>query len=246
MKNKKSIQKVTNAPESLPAPKPKISANSPEGRGTLALIPSINNGSVIESFQANVMGKDAELAPMVETLEFYIKQVKRNDLSHLEAMLVGQATALQTIFTSLARRAASQTHLRHYEAFMGLALKAQSQSRSTVTAIADLKSPRQATFVGQANLTTGPQQINNSTFVKQSENQNTPNQLSGKTHELRKNPGTQSLEGGIDKAMEAMEKINRAKVSRRKETLSHEGFERPNTALDALPVTSITWPSEAA
>ena len=215
MKNKKnSIQKVSNAPESLTAPKPQITANSPEGRGTLALIPSVNNGSVIESFQANVMGKDAEFAPMVETLEFYVKQVKRNDLSHLESMLVGQATALQTIFTSLARKAASQTHLRQYEAFMGLALKAQSQSRSTVTAIGDLKNPRQATFVGQANLTTGPQQINNGIFPKQSENQNTPNQLSGEAHELRQNPGTQSLEGGIDKAMEAMGKINRTKVPR--------------------------------
>ena len=214
MKNKSSIQKIGKNPESLPAPKPKISANSPEGRGTLALIPSVNNGSVIESFQANVMGKDAELAPMVDTLEFYVRQVKKNDLSHLEAMLVGQATALQTIFTSLARRAASQTHLRHYEAFMGLALKAQSQSRSTVTAIGDLKNPRQATFVGQANLTTGPQQINNSIFPKQSENQNMPNQLSGETHELHQNPGTQSLESEIDKAMEAMGKINRAKVPR--------------------------------
>ena len=129
-------------------------------------------------------------------------------------MLVGQATALQTIFTSLARRAASQTQLRHYEAFMGLALKAQSQSRSTVTAIGDLKNPRQATFVGQANLTTGPQQINNVSLDKQSETQITPNQLSGKAHELHQNPGTQSLEGGIDKAMEAMGKINRAKVPR--------------------------------
>ena len=99
MKTKKSIQKVGNVPESLSAPKPKITANSSEGRGTLALIPSVNNGSVIESFQANVMGKDAELAPMVDTLEFYVRQVKKNDLSHLEAMMVGQATALQTIFT---------------------------------------------------------------------------------------------------------------------------------------------------
>jgi len=213
MKTKKSIQKVGNVPESLSAPKPKITANSSEGRGTLALIPSVNNGSVIESFQANVMGKDAELAPMVDTLEFYVRQVKKNDLSHLEAMMVGQATALQTIFISLARRAARQTHLRHYEAFMGLALKAQSQSRSTVTAIGDLKNPR-ATFVGQANLTTGPQQINNGIFPKPSENQKTPNQLSGKTHELHQNTGTQSLEGGIDKTMEAMGKINRAKVLR--------------------------------
>jgi hypothetical protein len=45
-------------------------------------------------------------------------------------MLVSQATALQTIFTSLARRAAVQEQLRHYEAFLGLALKAQAQKPS--------------------------------------------------------------------------------------------------------------------
>ena len=76
-------------------------------------------------------------------------------------MLVSQANALQTIFTSLARRASSQESLPLFQAYMGLALKAQSQSRSTISALVDLKNPKQATFVGQANMTTGPQQVNN-------------------------------------------------------------------------------------
>jgi hypothetical protein len=44
---------------------------------------------------------------------------------------------------------------------MGLALKAQSQSRATISALVDLKYPRQATFVKQANISHGPQQVNN-------------------------------------------------------------------------------------
>ena len=87
--------------------------------------------------------------------------MKDGDLSTLEAMLLSQATALQTMFASLARRAATQEHLRQYETFMGLALKAQAQSRATITALVDLKYPRQATFVKQANIAHGPQQINN-------------------------------------------------------------------------------------
>ena len=76
-------------------------------------------------------------------------------------MLVSQATALQTIFTGLARRAQSQEYQKNLEAFLGLALKAQAQSRATISALVDLKYPRQATFVKQANIAHGPQQVNN-------------------------------------------------------------------------------------
>ena len=107
------------------------------------------------------MGADADLAAMIEMLEQSIQQVGKDDLSGLEAILVSQANALQTIFTSLARRASIQERLPLFQAYMGLALKAQSQSRSTISALVDLKNPKQATFVGQANMTTGPQQVNN-------------------------------------------------------------------------------------
>ena len=40
-------------------------------------------------------------------------------------------------------------------------MKAQSQSRATISALVDLKYPRQATFVKQANIAKGPQQVNN-------------------------------------------------------------------------------------
>ena len=46
-------------------------------------------------------------------------------------------------------------------AFIGLALKAQAQSRATIPALVDLKHPRPALFVKQANMTTGTQQVNN-------------------------------------------------------------------------------------
>ena len=42
-------------------------------------------------------------------------------------------------------------------------MKAQAQSRATITALVDLKYPRQATFVKQANIAHGPQQVNNET-----------------------------------------------------------------------------------
>ena len=57
---------------------------------------------------------------------------------------------------------ALQQSQRNLEAFLGLALKAQAQSRATITALVDLKFPRQpATFVKQANIAAGNQQVNN-------------------------------------------------------------------------------------
>ena len=126
-----------------------------------ALRPSINGASVIKAYQGNIVGNDVDLAELVQGLSDSCKRVNDGDLSTLEAMLVSQATALQTIFTSLARRAQLQEHQKHLESFLGLALKAQAQSRATISALVDLKYPRQATFVKQANIAHGPQQVNN-------------------------------------------------------------------------------------
>ena len=126
-----------------------------------ALRPSINGASVMKVYQGNIVGKDADLSELVQGLTDSCKRVNDGDLSTLEAMLVSQATALQTIFTSLARRAQSQEYQKNLEAFLGLALKAQAQSRATISAVVDLKYPRQATFVKQANIAHGPQQVNN-------------------------------------------------------------------------------------
>ncbi len=172
------------------------------------------------------MGKDPDLGAMIEMLEKFAHKVGENDLSVLEAMLVGQATALQTIFTSLARKAAVQQSLPQYQTYMGLALKAQAQSRTAISALVDLKNPKQPSYIGQANLTTGPQQINNLIHANSQglNPQNPPNQLSERSHELHQNPGAQSLEGKANSKLEAMGKVNRTKVARGKETISNTGI----------------------
>ena len=88
-----------------------------------ALRPSINGAVVVKAYQGNVLGNDVDLSELVQGLSDSCKRVNDGDLTTLEAMLVSQATALQTIFASLARRAAAQEHLRQYETFMGLALE---------------------------------------------------------------------------------------------------------------------------
>jgi hypothetical protein len=70
-----------------------------------------------------------------------------------------------------------QTHMPHYEAFMKLAFKAQSQCRSTLQALSDIKNPS-VVYAKQANITNGNQQINNGVPAPRTqENKNHSNEL---------------------------------------------------------------------
>ena len=148
----------TKAPEQTMV---KVSDLTTVQKARLAVSPSLNGATVIQAYQGNVMGKDVELGGLIDQLRDTFTEVKGGDMHTLEAMLISQATAPQTIFTSLARRAQMQEYQKNLESFLGLALKAQAQSRATISALVDLKYPRQATFVKQANIANGPQQINN-------------------------------------------------------------------------------------
>lgn len=125
-----------------------------------AVMPAVNAAIVMDAYQGDIAG-DVNLMAVIESLQQSTVKANAGDLSGLEAMLIGQATALQTIFTSLARKAQMQQYQKNFECVLGLALKAQAQSRATISALVDLKYPRQATFVKQANIAHGPQQVNN-------------------------------------------------------------------------------------
>ena len=130
-----------------------------------AVHPAVNASIVMRAYQGNLLTMDTSIEGLVNSLTATMDDSKGGDLSTLEAMLIGQATALQTIFTSLAVKAQVQTSQRNMEALLGLALKAQAQSRATITALVDLKHPKQAMFVKQANIANGPQQVNNGVSV---------------------------------------------------------------------------------
>ena len=186
--------------------------------------PSINAAMVIEAFDGNLLGKDTSLEGLIEALRDSMDRTKGGDLSTVEAMLVGQATALQTIFVSLARRAQVQQSQRNLEAFLGLALKAQAQSRATITALVDLKFPRQpATFVKQANIAAGNQQVNNgglpnSTRAHGKENNSVQNKLLEADHGQPcgwVDRGPAATAAGGNPAMEAVVEVHRTEEPRR-------------------------------
>ena len=94
-----------------------------------------------------------------------------------ESMLLAQAHTLDALFNSLVMKGLDQTHTPHYEAFMKLAFKAQSQCRSTLQSLSDIKNPS-VVYAKQANINNGNQQINNGvTAPRTQENKNYSNEL---------------------------------------------------------------------
>ena len=163
-KAKKAVAVVKAAPPLEPNAIP-VTHRSGESVGqalaNAAVHPAVNASIVMRAYQGNLLTMDTSIEGLVNSLTATMDDSKDGDLSTLEAMLIGQATALQTIFTSMAVKAQVQTSQRNMEALLGLALKAQAQSRATITALVDLKHPKQAMFVKQANIANGPQQVNN-------------------------------------------------------------------------------------
>lgn len=109
-------------------------------------------------------GRFGEL-DLTESMAVMVEQVNKarsGDLSGGEGMLMAQAVALDSIFNELARRAALNMgeHMQAMETYVRLALKAQSQCRTTLETLATIKNPP-VVFARQANIAHGPQQVNN-------------------------------------------------------------------------------------
>lgn len=126
-----------------------------------ALRPSVRAAVTTQTF-AKQFG-ELDLTALVDELATQAKVANNGDLQRVEAMLVSQAHTLEAIFHEMARRAALNMgeYINAAETYMRLALKAQSQCRATIETLALVKNPQPVTFVHQANLAHGPQQVNN-------------------------------------------------------------------------------------
>lgn len=100
------------------------------------------------------------IAETAAVLRDHCNALAKEDMRHAEDMLLNQAHALQAMFCDLARSAKKQSGLAQIQTLTVLALKAQSQCRATLQTLSDVKNPKQATFINQANIA-GQQQVNN-------------------------------------------------------------------------------------
>ncbi|WP_169829185.1 hypothetical protein [Tsuneonella mangrovi] len=115
----------------------------------LALNPGVRHASIASSFASPIFGKVHEPSIMHDTdvLMDAMAQAIKGDKAFASELLAAQALALDSIFTELARR--SGANLGEYidaaDRYMRLALKAQTNCRATLEALAKLHQPREQT-----------------------------------------------------------------------------------------------------
>jgi len=154
---------------------------------------------------------DIHLQSMLTQLYEHSQAVNNGDLKRGESMLTAQAHTLDAVFNNFARLAALNMgkHIDACETYLKLALRAQSQCRAAWETLAAIKN-QPIVYARQANVTTGPQQINNGIPSRARENENEQSKLlEAKPHE-RLDTGTAGAAGGIDQTMETVGKVHRA------------------------------------
>ena len=174
--------------------------------------PEVQAASVIQHFE----GDTHEVNALIRELTVQAEAVRRGDMGRAETMLIAKAHTLDEIFASLARRSNANIRADYLDAgerYMRLALKAQSQCRTTLEALAEIKNPRPVAFVKQANIAHGPQQVNNGTgpVAHAGETAIPSNELSGGNHELLQDTRTSALAGRVDTQVETVGEVHRAK-----------------------------------
>ena len=163
-------------------------------------------------------GDKLEVTDLMGELRKAAEEVAGGNLGRVESMLAHQALTLDAIFNSLAQRSRKQDTFKGIEVLLRLALKAQAQSRSTVEAIALLKNPMP--YIKQANMTTGPQQVNNTyagtsahSGIQSSAGNSQSEQsklLEATDHGQRLDTGAQAQAGRGHQALEAVGAVHRA------------------------------------
>lgn len=160
---------------------------SMEGLASLAIDPSTMNGVALRMYSSKTMGVELDLKTLVLALNHQVEEMRSGGKSQIETMLLAQVMTLNAIFTEMARRAALNMgqHLDATEAYTRMALRAQNQARATLETLATLHNPS-VVIAKQANITSGPQQVNN-VLMNADSDLIQPNQLSGTPNELCQN-----------------------------------------------------------
>ena len=175
------------------------------------MAPSVQAAVTIQKFEQS----DYDIQGFIAELRGQIDAVHSGDMKRSEAMLITQAHTLNELFNCLARRSAMNMgeYMNAAETYMRLALKAQSQCRATLETLSTVKNPP-VIYARQANVTTGPQQVNNGIPSHMRENEIEQNKQSGGDSELLSDAGASQIESRIDPPMETVGEIDRPKIKR--------------------------------
>jgi hypothetical protein len=175
--------------------------------GALLAAPELAAWRVIAAAEkTSGLGELIDTPGMLAALRAQGAAINAGDMNRIEAMLMGQATALQSLFARLIERGVTQDSLPPYEAHMRLALKAQAQSRATLETLANVRNGP-VIYARQANVAAGaPMQVNNGLPQRAGarQDQMPPTQVLEPPPHDRVDARTQNGAGQGDPALEAM------------------------------------------
>ncbi len=213
-------------PKGLMLTPPRGMDNMEMAKAMDAIDGTTDNAIAVWSWGAKVRpSQDLHVTHCAEALRDEVGKAQNGDLSQVDAMLFGQAKVLSSVFHALLARAGDNLgqHLGAVETYMRLALKAQSQCRTTLEALVEAKNPRSVAFVRQANIATGHQQVNNGDART---NATQPNELQGDFNVV--DAGAEAARIGVDAPAAAVAQVNRAKNRRRKVAIKPQRVEGRN------------------
>jgi hypothetical protein len=106
----------------------------------LATSPEFASYRVINACELNtVVGEMIDVPSLIDELKQHVEDASSRSDGRAEALLINQATALQSLFTRLVEKAMTSNQINQFDAFMRLALRAQAQCRATVEALSSMK-----------------------------------------------------------------------------------------------------------
>ncbi|MDB4409324.1 hypothetical protein N9235_00720 [Gammaproteobacteria bacterium] len=164
---------------------------------------------------------DLDFVGLINALSEQVELANSGNLCRSGGMLVAQAHTLDAIFNNLAQRAAMNlgASIEATETYLKLALRAQSQCRATWEAVSAIQNPPLAGYVKQANITHGPQQVNNgpapeAETSRAGKSENPQNEQLEKKDGKRLDIGATGTPSRADQDMAPVGKVDRAKDSR--------------------------------
>lgn len=131
--------------------------------------------------QKKIASKEGlHLEGLINNLNPQVEAIADNKLDRPEAMLVARAHTLDANMTQRAILNAGE-YIGACNTYLKLGLRAQSQCRTTLEALSEIKNPKSVAVVKQANIAGGHQQVNNGTQAdntfRAEETVNPPNEL---------------------------------------------------------------------
>jgi hypothetical protein len=207
--SRRPLTKVSRRPASKPARKAnevvgKLKpGQTPQEANAALLVAGLGSNAAAawewSTYPFGDVEKKVDLTATLNEIVDAAERVNRGDLGDLEALLSAQTVALNTLFVDLAHRANKAKYIDHFDRYLRLALKAQTQCRATCETLAVLKNP--PVFARQANIAHGPQQVNNGMQPSRAGNPEAGRNELLEAHDERLDLGEAGTAGAGDQAM---------------------------------------------